>query len=278
MTPLTNDGMLVEPYVVSKIVDSDTGEVVLENKREEIERVASTATVQKMFQLMDDCVNGIGNTGSGYRIDGGELIGKTGTAQIANERGGGYLSGKEDIISSFAGIYPKSDPRVIIYASVAKPSGGSQKPVSNAVKELVQNISKYYGNHDTDTSTIDIRDYNVDNFVNKKLDSAKVTLDANGISYVVLGNGNKVIKQTPSYGDVITNKDIMYLITNDSNLTIPNVLGMSSKVAEDLLKKLGVKVSLEGVGYVTEQSIAEGTVISPGMEIHLKLAPRYSVE
>ena len=68
MTSLTNDGMLLEPYVVSKIVDPDTDEVILENKRTEIERVASTETVQKMIQLMDDCVNGIGNTGSGFRI------------------------------------------------------------------------------------------------------------------------------------------------------------------------------------------------------------------
>ena len=95
MTSLTNDGMLLEPYVVKKIVDPDTNEVILKNKRTEIERVASTETVQKMIQLMDDCVNGIGNTGSGFRIPSGELIGKTGTAQIAAENGGGYLNGKD---------------------------------------------------------------------------------------------------------------------------------------------------------------------------------------
>ena len=94
LTPLTNDGMLLEPYLVSKIVDSETKEVILENKRTELERVASTDTVNKMISLMDDTVNGYGNTGSGYRIDSHELIGKTGTAQIANEKSGGYLSGK----------------------------------------------------------------------------------------------------------------------------------------------------------------------------------------
>ena len=93
-----------------------------------------------MIQLMDDCVNGYGNTGSGYRVDGGELIGKTGTAQIAAENGGGYLNGKADIISSFAGIYPKSNPQVIIYASVKRPTNGLQKPISNAVKEIVNNM------------------------------------------------------------------------------------------------------------------------------------------
>ena len=104
MTSLTNDGMLLEPYVVSKIVDPATDEVILKNKRTEIERVASTTTVEKIIQLMDDCVNGIGNTGSGFRIPSGELIGKTGTAQIASENGSGYLTGTEDIISSFSGI------------------------------------------------------------------------------------------------------------------------------------------------------------------------------
>ena len=276
ITPLTNDGMLLEPYVVSKIVDSETKEVVVENKRKEVERVASTATVQKMLQLMGDCVNGYGNTGSGYRLDSGELIGKTGTAQIANERSGGYLSGKEDIISSFAGIYPRSNPQVIIYASVKRPSGGSQKPVSNAVKEIVSNISKYYGNSDSNApTTIEIKDYTVESFTNKKVDQVKMSLDSQGIKYQIIGNGDKVIKQSPNSGDVITNNDVIYLITNDGAMQVPDVRGKSSKVGKDILQKLGLKVKLNGVGYVTEQSIAPGTVITNGMEITLNLAPKY---
>ena len=228
---------------------------------------------------MDDTVNGIGNTGSGYRIDSGKLIGKTGTAQIANEKGGGYLSGKEDIISSFSGIYPKDDPEVIIYASVKRPSGGSQKPISHAIKEIVNNISKYYGhdNEDNDNS-LKINDYSVPNFTNKKLDKVKSTLDSSSIKYVVLGNGDKVVKQSPSKGDVITTNDTIYLITNDINITVPNVVGLSSKVAKSVLQNLGIKVNLDGVGYVTSQSVSEGTTITNGMEIMLTLNPKYSLE
>ena len=206
------------------------------------------------------------------------MIGKTGTAQIASENGGGYLDGKEDIISSFSGIYPKSNPQVIIYASVKRPSGGSQKPLSNAVKEIVENVSKYYGNSDTQTATITVSDYVVPSFVNKKLDIAKTTLEASGVSYVILGHGNKVMKQTPNKNEVITNKDTVYLITNDAALTIPNVVGLSSKVANDLLTKMGVIVNLDGVGYVTEQSLAEGTPITDGLVIDLKLAPKFAAE
>ena len=247
-----------------------------DNQRKEVERVATTGTVQKMLQLMGDCVNGYGNTGSGYRIDSGELIGKTGTAQIASERGGGYLGGKEDIISSFSGIYPKSNPQVIIYASVKRPSGGSQKPVSNAVKEIVSNISKYYGNSDSNNSkTIDIKDYKVESFTNQKVDKVKLTLNSKGIKYQILGNGSKVIKQSPNSGDIITNNDIIYLITNDNSMKVPSVLGLSSKVSKDVLQKLGLRVKLDGVGYVKEQSVAPGTNITNGMEITLKLAPKY---
>ncbi len=278
MTPITNDGMLLEPYLIDKIVDSDTKEVTLKNERKEIERVASTNTVQKMIQLMDDTVNGIGNTGSGYRIDSGELIGKTGTAQIANERGGGYSQDIDGIISSFSGIYPKSNPQVIIYASVKRPTNGYQKSISIPVKEIVQNISKYYGNSDSINPATETKKYTLPNLTNKKVENVRTTLDTNGIRYVLIGGGDKVIKQSPSKKSVITANDTVYLITNDSNITVPNVTGLSSKVAKDLLQKLNIKVNLDGVGYVTEQSVPEGSPITPGMEMILKLSPKYATE
>ncbi len=279
LTPLTNDGVLLKPYIISKIEDPSNKEIELENKRDEQERVASSQTVAKILQLMDDCVNGQGNTGSGYRIDNGELIGKTGTSQIAREKGGGYLTGQSDIISSFAGIYPKSDPKIIIYASVKRPSGGSQKPISNAVKEIVNNMANFYTTTATeknDNNTNKITTYKVPNFINKKLDTATTNLQSNGIHYVVIGNGSKVMKQTPSAKEIVTTTDTIYLITNDSKLTIPNVHGLSSKIAKNLLQQLNVKVNLDGVGYVTEQSIPEGTEITEGMEITLKLNPKFT--
>ena len=275
MTSLTNDGMLLKPYIVSKIVNPETGEVILENKREEIERVASTATVQKMISLMDDCVNGLGNTGARFRTEGGELIGKTGTSQIADEKSDGYIEGTENVITSFSGVYPKSNPQIIIYVAAKKPTGGDQRAISIPVKEVVQNVSKYYGNQDTKANLVLVKDYKVDNFINKKVDKAKTTLETNGINYVLLGNGNKVIKQTPEANTKVTNKDTVYLITNDPNITIPDVTGLSSKVAKSLLEELGLKVKLDGTGYVTSQSIAPFTAITKGQEIILVLNPKF---
>ena len=276
MTSLTNDGILLKPYVIEKIVDPITKEVILQNGKDEKERVASTKTVAKMIQLMDDCVNGAGNTGIGFKIDGGQLIGKTGTAQIAKENGSGYISGKAEVITSFSGIYPKNDPQIIIYAAVKRPTNGSQKPLSNAVKEIVHNVSKYYGNDDSKQNEIEINNYKVPSFINKKLDSVKTTLTSDKINYVVIGEGDKVVKQSPSPDTIMTNQDTIYLITNDRNQKVPNVVGLSSKVAKDLLQKLSIKVNLDGVGYVTEQSITPGTEITPNLEIKLTLQPKFT--
>ncbi len=274
LTPLTNDGMLLKPYIVKKIINPSDNEVVMSGKKDEIERVASTSTVEKMIQLMDDTVNGIGNTGSGYRIDSHELIGKTGTAQIAAENGGGYLSGKNDIISSFSGLYPKRNPQIIIYASVKRPSQGSQKPISNAVKEVVINTGKYLGT-EKQTQVADLVEYSLPSFINKNIEKAKTTLTNNGMNYIIIGDGNKVVKQYPESKSKVTNKDNIYLITNSPNYTIPNVVGLSSKEAENLLKLLNVKVKLEGSGYVVSQSIAESTPITDGMEITLALNKKF---
>ena len=274
MTPLTNDGMLLKPYLVEKIVNPSTNEVVMSGKKDEIERVASTQTVQKMLQLMDDTVNGIGNTGSGFRIDSHELIGKTGTSQIAAENGSGYLTGHDDVITSFAGIYPKSNPQIIIYASVKRPSGASQKPLSNAVKDVVLNTGKYLGT-EKQQEAIPVVEYKLPKFINKKIENVKTNLTNNGMKYVVIGNGEKIVKQYPKNDTIVTNKETIYLITNDTSYKIPNVVGFSSKEAGNLLKLLGVKVKLEGSGYVTSQNIPPDTQITEGMEITLTLSKKF---
>lgn len=277
LTSLTNDGMLLKPYVVEKIKDPKTDEVIFEGKRKEIERVASTATVEKIKALMDETVNGQGNTGAGYKMEGYGLIGKTGTAQIANENGGGYLSGASDIISSFSGIYPKEDPKVIIYTSVKRPEGGNQRVIWNAVKGLVVNLSKYYGYEPIEEKGEELIEYKLPSFTNKKTEDVKQKLTAKKITnQVIVGSGNKVIEQFPKAGTTVTNKDKVFLLTNDNNLKIPNVSGYSSKEATALLKLLGVKVKLEGKGYVTNQSIEPETEVTEGMEITLTLNPKFN--
>ena len=270
LTPLTNDGILLKPYIVSKIVDSETKEVILENKRTEIERVASTKTVQKIISLMDDCVNGTNNTGIGFKMKSKELIGKTGTAQIADTKHGGYLDGTHNVIVSFSGLYPKKDPKVIIYASVKKPTNGAQKPLSNAIKEIVNNLARYYG-EESDTDTKVETSYTIPNITNKKTDYAKTILKNNKINYTIIGKGNKITHQIPQPNTPITSKEKVFLITNDSNMKVPDVTGLSGSNAKEILENIGLNVKIEGVGYVKSQSIKKNSTYKKGETITIKL-------
>ena len=272
LTSLTNDGILLKPYIIKKVSDPETGNTFETYDKYEIGRVASSSTVDKMLQLMDDCVNGQGNTGSGYRIDSGELIGKTGTSQISE--GGGYLSGKNDIISSFAGVYPKSDPKVIIYAAVKRPTDGSQKPISNAVKEVVYNIENYYG-EDNNNTVIDVNEYKVNNYVNRDIKSVEEELKSNNIKYMFLGNGDRIIKQYPLNNSNITSLDTIYLVTSLDNILMPNLVGLSSREALSVLDTLKIKYKVEGDGYVNFQSIPAGTLLNSDMEVSLNLFTKY---
>ena len=275
LTSLTNGGVMLKPYLVEKIVDPTTGEAVYEGKRTEVDTVASETTVNKIKDLMWDTVNTPGMTGAGYRLDGYNLIGKTGTAQIADENSGGYLTGASDIISSFAGIYPKDDPKVIIYASVKRPEGGNQRVIWTAIKDIVVNISKYYGTDPTSTVDNSLKEYSLSSYKNKDVNNSKAELESMGMSVTVIGAGSDVIKQYPSKGEKVTAGTKVFLITNDSNVTLPDVVGLSSKQAEDLLRLLGVNVKLEGNGYVTTQSVGVGTPITSGMEVTLTLSPKF---
>ena len=275
LTSLTNGGVMLKPYLVEKIVDPSTGEIVYEGKRTEVDTVASETTVNKIKDLMWETVNTPGMTGTGYRLDGYNLIGKTGTAQIADENGGGYLTGASDIISSFAGIYPKDDPKVIIYASVKRPGDGKQNVIWKAIKDIVVNVSKYYGTDPDTTNEEELIEYSLTSYKNKDITKSKTELESMGMNVTVIGNGNKVTKQYPSKGDKITSGTRVFLISNDSNLVVPELLGLSSKQAEDLLKLLGISVKLDGNGYVTGQSIGAGTAITDDMEITLTLSPKF---
>lgn len=279
LTSLTNDGMLLKPYIISKIVDHHTEDITYQGKRKEIEKVASTETVNKMKYLMNETVNGRGNTtGIYYHMDGYSLIGKTGTAQIADENGNGYLQGESDVIVSFAGIYPMDDPDIIIYTSVKRPQGGSNQPIVEPVRSVVQNISKYMGRVENPNATEAIETYVMPSVMNQKVSDAVSSLQEVGMVPVVIGDGDKVIRQFPFQNTVVSSREKVFLVTSSSSFTMPNLVGYSSKEASTYLSLLGIPYRLEGNGYVLSQSIPVGTPLSSSVEVVLTLAPKFEVE
>ena len=112
LTTIANDGDLLKPYVIDKIVNAN-GEVVLENKRTVLDHVVSSDTIAYVKNLMWHTINDSDGAGHSYAIKDFNLIGKTGTAQIAKENGKGYKTGASDVNRSVVLMFPKEDPKII---------------------------------------------------------------------------------------------------------------------------------------------------------------------
>ena len=267
---ISNNGKMLKPHIVEKIENPNTGEITYERQIEESESLINNDTLKKIKELMYNVVNGKneGTTGNRYKVDGLDIIGKTGTAQIYDDKNGGYLIGENAYIYSFAGMFPKDDPQIIIYAAIKKPNYGNTITISEPVVDVIKNIAKYKNINTTKKEeNKDIKQYTLDNYVNKNKDEVINKLKEQKINIVTIGDGNRIIDYYPK--DKVISNDRIILITNGQNKVIPNMENWSKREAKYLLDYLGIKYTLTGNGYVKTQSIKENTPITPELEITL---------
>lgn len=269
LTAISNNGVILNPYIVSKTVNSSTKEVTYKAAVKEGEKVASTETINKIKDLMYRVVNSDSSetTGSKYKMDGYDLIGKTGTAQIANPRTGKYYDGKYDYITSFSGMYPKDDPKVILYVAFQRSYNSNVLP--QTVQTIVRDTAKYLGIfEEAPEINKEVTTYKLGSYKNKTTESVKQSLDALGASYVIFGDGNKVISQYPNKNSKVSTKDKVFIFTNGT-ITMPDLTNYSVKEADVVLSKLGIKHTINASGYIGYQSISAGTVINSDTEVTL---------
>lgn len=269
LTAISNNGVILNPYIVSKTVNSSTKEVTYKAEVKEGEKVASTETINKIKDLMYRVVNSDSSetTGSKYKMDGYDLIGKTGTAQIANPRTGKYYDGKYDYITSFSGMYPKDDPKVILYVAFQRSYNSNVLP--QTVQTIVRDTAKYLGIfEEAPEINKEVTTYKLGSYKNKTTESVKQTLDALGASYVIFGVGNKVISQYPNKNSKVSTKDKVFIFTNGT-ITMPDLTNYSVKEADVVLSKLGIKHTINASGYIGYQSVSAGTVINSDTEVTL---------
>jgi len=269
LTAISNNGVILNPYIVSKTVNSSTKEVTYKAAVKEGEKVASTETINKIKDLMYRVVNSDSSetTGSKYKMDGYDLIGKTGTAQIANPRTGKYYDGKYDYITSFSGMYPKDDPKVILYVAFQRSYNSNVLP--QTVQTIVRDTAKYLGIfEEAPEINKEVTTYKLGSYKNKTTESVKQALDALGASYVIFGDGNKVISQYPNKNSKVSTKDKVFIFTNGT-ITMPDLTNYSVKEADVVLSKLGIKHTINASGYIGYQSVSAGTVINSDMEVTL---------
>ena len=256
MTVLTNNGNMIKPYLVSKIVDYN-GKTTYKAEVTNLGKKVSEDTIKKMNSLMYDVVyNGLT---AAWQANNVTLVGKTGTAQIASPNGG-YLQGKNDYIRSFAGYFPYEDPKFIVYVSV-KQINTESNVLAGAVKEAVEEIAKYsnitHDNSDVDNSKI----VTINHYINKDIKTVVDDLNRLKLTPVVFGSGNKVISQYPLKDSVRNVGSKVFIFSNDDNYFLPDLTGYSASEAINLCRLLNIDYTLEGYGKVVSTNYPKGTNI-----------------
>ncbi len=143
-TAIANDGILVHPKVVSRIISND-GKLVKTYDNGDPERILSSETARAMRRYMKDVTLDIG-TGWRANVEDLSLAVKTGTAQLIDPSTGTYSD--KDFIASCIALLPADNPSLILYIAIVKPQGASYlggRIAAPPIREAAEALIDYLG-------------------------------------------------------------------------------------------------------------------------------------
>ncbi|MDR0315688.1 MAG: transpeptidase family protein [Treponema sp.] len=136
---IANDGILVPPKIVSRIVSAD-GKIVRFRENSPGRRVLRPEVARAMRSYMVDVTSNIG-TGWRANVDDLSLAVKTGTAEIIDPVTRAYS--RTDFIASCIALLPAESPSLVLYLVIIKPKGEyyggriAAPPIREAAEALV---------------------------------------------------------------------------------------------------------------------------------------------
>ncbi|MDP2157222.1 MAG: penicillin-binding protein 2 [Nitrospirota bacterium] len=116
---IANGGYLVQPHLVSNIL-TPAGQPVFSFMPDQKRRIISEKTAAAMRDILKTVVEE-GGTAMSAAIDGNKVAGKTGTAQLVDQKTKRYS--KDRFISSFVGFVPADNPKIAMIIVVHEPKG-----------------------------------------------------------------------------------------------------------------------------------------------------------
>lgn len=257
-----NDGKTVEPYLVEKVVNPQTNEVVYQAQPKYSKQIYTSDTVKQMRDLMDGVINVKGSTGYPYHMDDIRLIGKTGTGQVAKD--GRYLSGYNT--HSFAGLAPYDDPQVVVVIWYQNSISGSAS-VSNLVKAVTRvALNKLNANP---TKKVETSSYILDSYLNQSTTYAKDMLSSRQLVPLIVGDGTTIIDQYPKAQTEVASKTKVFLQTDGAKITMPSMEGWSRKEAEAFASMANIQLEIDGIGNIYKQSVNKGTVLKANQKVKI---------
>ncbi|HCI0564189.1 TPA: penicillin-binding protein [Enterococcus faecium] len=254
-TSIANNGTMIQPRYISKVVDPQTGEERT-TQTEVLGQPFSKETTEKVREYMRDVVESenYGSAYGVYSVPGYNVSAKNGTAQIASDTGG-YQTGDTAYLYSIVEMVPSEDPDYVLYLTMKHPKTYDRMAlakIANPLMKRAMDFKETEEDSDTETKTekVSVADYR-----NLEADVAAADAQKSGLQPVVIGNGKKVQKQSTANGDQLISGEKLILYTGGDKL-MPDVTGWSKADIMKLGKILGIEVSFDGDGYCVKQELA----------------------
>ncbi|MCX6245327.1 MAG: penicillin-binding protein [Bacteroidetes bacterium] len=262
---VANNGVMVKPLFVKEI--RKNGQLVQSFPPVVINpRICSPATIRKAQLLLEAVVQR--GTATSLKNPVYRIAGKTGTAQLAlNNKG--YAAGTKNVRykGSFVGYFPADNPRYSMIVVINNPSKGKYYGGAVAAPVFKEIADRVYADlHDIDNPPPkDTTGY----FIPQAYAGIQKDIED---TYFWLNIPAKPVNPKAEWAVPVSNSSsVMLMPSNHFNGTMPDVTGMGVKDAVFLLEQMGLKVVLNGKGYVIRQSVAPGRMYMKGTFVTLDL-------
>jgi len=239
---LINGGNLMQPFVVSQIVDSNNN-IVQQNLPTVVRRTVSQETADALRRDMQYVVAAAGGTGFRSAIPGHAIGGKTGSAQQG--RGGA----NEGLTLSYIAFTPVENPEFVVMMTIDHVEDhnlSSGTTVAPIVREFFLELIQMRSLRPSDANVYEngqpMLPGNVPmpDFTGRRATDVVRSLNNLGLDFIIVGSGTVVDSHLPIPGGIMpqTIPVILYMDPNtreDNMVTVPNVVGLPVTQADMIL-------------------------------------------
>lgn len=264
---VANGGCMMKPRLVKGITENG-------NVRERIGTqklkwsICSAKTLRMAHAMLEGVVTN--GTAKGLETKAYKIAGKSGTAQVANNKEGYTKGGQKIYQSSFAGYFPADDPKYSCIVVINDPKGGDYYGSSVAGPVFKQIADYVYAYELGLNEDVKLPVHKIENDIpgitaGRKKDIAGVLDELDILNGFAFTKSEWVEAKPDEDGLELSNREIKKGL-------VPNVRGMGATDAVYLLENNGLRVSVRGRGKVKSQSVKAGTKIQRGQYIVLVLS------
>ena len=283
-TAIANDGVMLEPKFITALYDPND-QTVRKSQKEivgnPVSKDAASQTRTHMVLVGTDPRYGTmynHSTGKAtVNVPGQNVALKSGTAQIADEKNGGYLVGSTNYIFSVVAMNPAENPDFILYVTVQQPEhysgiqlGEFANPILERASAMKESLNLLSPAKNLDQVTTE-SSYAMPSIKDISPGDLAEALRRNIVQPIVVGTGTKIKETSVEEGkNLAPNQQVLLL--SDKVEEIPDMYGWKKETAEAFAKWLDIELEFEGSGSIVQkQDVRTNTAIKNIKKIKLTL-------